>query len=93
MKNIPEKIYLQVDTEDEELYNDFEELQEVTWCQDKINDNDIEYIKNDVVRNIERERNYYLLHLQLYEEQITEEEFEAEIDRHPEKYIVDYKED
>ena len=48
MKNIPEKIYLQVDPENENP-NDFNDLHEVTWCQDKINDNDIEYIRKDKI--------------------------------------------
>ena len=39
MKNLPKKIYLQ----SEEPIDDFNELSEVTWCADKINENDIEY--------------------------------------------------
>jgi hypothetical protein len=42
MKNIPQKIYLQVDPENEHP-EDFNKLHEVTWCEDKINDTDIEY--------------------------------------------------
>ena len=42
MKNIPDIIYLQVDPENEKP-EDFKELGEVTWCQDRINDSDIEY--------------------------------------------------
>ena len=42
MKNIPKKIYLQVP--DNEDVKDFKDLFEVTWCVDKINDSDIEYI-------------------------------------------------
>lgn len=41
MKNIPKRIYLQV--EGESLNNDFGKLQGVTWCVDRINDSDIEY--------------------------------------------------
>lgn len=41
MKNVPEKIYLQVDA-DGETPEDFKQL-DVTWCVDKINDTDIEY--------------------------------------------------
>ena len=51
MKNIPRKIYLQIDPENEKP-KDFKDLVEVTWCQDKINDTDIEYElakKNDFV--------------------------------------------
>lgn len=43
MKNIPRSIFLQVDSENEKP-EDFKELGEVTWCKDRINDNDIEYI-------------------------------------------------
>ncbi len=42
---IPDKIYLQ-------LYEDGELLDikkdEITWCQDKINDTDVEYVRKDV---------------------------------------------
>ena len=43
MKNLPEKIYLQIDA-DGETPEDFDELDGVTWCEERINDNDIEYI-------------------------------------------------
>ena len=44
MKNIPNKIYLQVGELDENDNNDFEMLRsDVTWCADKIYKNDIEY--------------------------------------------------
>lgn len=46
MKNIPKKIYLQID-EDGETPEDFKELSDVTWCEDRINDSDLEYILND----------------------------------------------
>ena len=42
MKNIPKKIYLQVDPDDEKP-EDFNELFCVTWCTERINDSDIEY--------------------------------------------------
>lgn len=45
MKNIPKKIYLQVDPDNENPEN-FEELIGITWCDERINDNDIEYILN-----------------------------------------------
>lgn len=43
MKNVPKKIYLQVDA-DGETPEDFIDLAGVSWCADKINDNDIEYV-------------------------------------------------
>ena len=44
MKNTPKRIYLQVDPKNEKP-EDFNELTEVTWCQDKIFDTDICYIR------------------------------------------------
>ena len=43
MKNIPKKIYLQVG--DECDGEDFKELSEVSWCKDKIYENDIEFVR------------------------------------------------
>ncbi len=40
MINTPKTIYLQIGEGD---VNDFNKLAEVTWCEDKINDNDIEF--------------------------------------------------
>jgi len=42
MINLPNKIYLQVDSENERPEN-FDDLTEVTWCKEKINDTDLEY--------------------------------------------------
>lgn len=42
MKNVPVKIYLQVDA-DGELPTDFNELHGVTWAADRVFDTDIEY--------------------------------------------------
>ena len=46
MKNIPQKIYLQVDTESDKPTGDYYDLCEVTWCQDRINNSDLEYHYN-----------------------------------------------
>ena len=43
MKNIPQKIYLQIG-EDAEGVESFDDLSDVTWCADNINQNDIEYV-------------------------------------------------
>ena len=43
----PAKIYLQVDPEGERP-EVLDCLEGVTWCQDKINDNDVEYIRADL---------------------------------------------
>lgn len=45
-KNVPKTIYLQVG-EDCDNKDDFRELviqSDITWCQDKINKNDIRYV-------------------------------------------------
>lgn len=42
MKNIPEKIYLQVGADDYDI-EDFNDLREVTWCQDQIHSDDLVY--------------------------------------------------
>lgn len=44
MKNAPEKIYLQV-CEENECDADFHDHEEVTWCEEKIHDSDIEYTR------------------------------------------------
>jgi hypothetical protein len=43
MTNIPKTIYLQIGKEcpDDEDFND---LSEVSWCAEKVNENDIEYV-------------------------------------------------
>jgi hypothetical protein len=51
MKNLPEKVYLQVDPENEEP-EDFDILSEVTWCTDRINITDEEYIHESVLLNL-----------------------------------------
>jgi hypothetical protein len=47
IKNLPNKIYLQVGDLQENEIVDFNELTDVTWCEDKINDSDIEYYLQD----------------------------------------------
>lgn len=45
MKNLPQKIYLQVDLDGESTEGvDFNELGGITWCMDRIHDTDIEYV-------------------------------------------------
>ena len=50
MKNIPKRIYLQIDPENEKP-EDFNELSEVTWCQDRIFETDICYIRAGVAKS------------------------------------------
>jgi hypothetical protein len=49
MKNVPERIYLQVgEMTDEEFREiDFHDLDEVTWCEDKVSKTDIEFRRNE----------------------------------------------
>lgn len=42
--SIPKTIYLQVGMDVDLNFEDFDDLDEVTWCTDKIHDTDIEYI-------------------------------------------------
>lgn len=50
MKNIPDRIFLDISEEDIEEFDDFDKLEAVdensiTWCRDKINDTDVEYVR------------------------------------------------
>lgn len=55
MKNLPKTIYLQIGADDhtpEELSElDFNKLEDVCWCEDKIYDTDIEYVLVDKNNN------------------------------------------
>ena len=53
MKNIPNKIFLNLG-EDLEDFEDFNELGEVTWCADKVNDNDIEYQRKPIWHDLRK---------------------------------------
>lgn len=57
IKNLPKKIYLQIGDIDANNGVDFDELTGVTWCADKINDNDIEY--QLVEKIIKKEKKWY----------------------------------
>lgn len=56
MTNIPKTIYLQIgiDCSDDEDFND---LSEVSWCAERINENDIEYVlkekESDIISDAE----------------------------------------
>ncbi len=47
----PDKIYLQVDSEGQSATDYYEG---VTWCQDKINNSDIEYVRSDLATKQEK---------------------------------------
>ncbi len=48
MKNLPEKLYLQIGEEADESV-DFNDLYGVSWCDDQIHENDVVYIREDLV--------------------------------------------
>ena len=47
LKNVPNNIFLNIGYEPEKG-DDFNDLGEVTWCADKVNDNDIEYQRKPI---------------------------------------------
>ena len=73
MKNIPEKIYLYDCDEDEndESYIDFEEIS-TSWCTDKTNDNDIEYILKSRYDELEKENEEMIKTLTLIEKELKD---------------------
>lgn len=46
IKNIPENIYLQVDSDGDDSEIQFNDLAGVTWCVDRINDTDLKFQLN-----------------------------------------------
>jgi len=50
MKNLPDKIYLNLGDLSEEEYNelDFNDLSEVTWSDDDVQGRNVEYVRKDV---------------------------------------------
>ena len=53
MKNVPNKIFLNIGYEPEKG-DDFNDLGEVTWCVDKVNDNDIEYQRKPIWHDLRK---------------------------------------
>ena len=52
MKNLPKKIYLQIGEPECDDFDEIELNNEVTWCADRINPNDVEYCLNDKKRKV-----------------------------------------
>jgi len=82
MRNIPNRIYLQVDPEKENP-KFFDEMAEVTWCVDKIYDNDIPYYRHKNSSRVEPEvikptPNWYLVLQGLYSYKATYERLEKD---------------
>ena len=47
----PERIYLQTDPEGEKPQDDWiSGPEDVTWCENRINDTDIEYVRTDLCK-------------------------------------------
>ena len=46
----PKKIYLQVLGEEDDERADVWPDEGITWCQDRINNSDVEYIRSDLVK-------------------------------------------
>jgi hypothetical protein len=55
MKNLPKKIYLQIDA-DGEVPEDFKELEGVTWCNERIYPTDVEFILNERIFSSDDEK-------------------------------------
>jgi len=52
IENLPSKIYLQVFGDEEPLENEvinFDDLSEISWCQDKIYPHDLEYVNAEYI--------------------------------------------
>ena len=51
LNNVPAVIWLQLGMDYDEMEGlDFNELYDVTWCVDKVNDTDIRYVLADDIR-------------------------------------------
>ena len=48
MKNLPDKLYLQIGEEAEDS-DDFNSLYGVSWCDDQIHKNDVVYVREDIM--------------------------------------------
>ena len=56
LKNAPNNIFLNIGYEPEKG-DDFNDLGEVTWCADKVNDNDIEYQRKPIWHDLKKKPN------------------------------------
>lgn len=51
MKNIPQRIFLNLGEIEHSGVKDFKELSEITWSEDRVFDSDIEYIRVTKTKN------------------------------------------
>ena len=72
MKGIPNKIYLQVDPDNEQPEKFDSTDKDVTWCVDRINDNDVEYVRTtsivEAITKWARKNNVRYVHNMVYTE-------------------------
>lgn len=54
MHNAPERIYLQIDPNGTDPTEEFL-IDGATWCQDKINESDVEYVRADEIDRLRAE--------------------------------------
>lgn len=84
MKNLPEKIYLNFGeiTKEEFEESSFDEFADITWCQDKVFENDVEYIRKDVVDDMLKtaEDHAYFAGSEAMREKIMAKAIDTEID-------------
>jgi heterodisulfide reductase subunit A-like polyferredoxin len=67
MKNLPEKIYLQIGEEADIDDNiDFNELVGVSWCSDKIEESDVEFVRSDIAEQMAKEFAMYVVEQAVY---------------------------
>ena len=90
MKNLPDKIYLQVcgDCNANDCENcKFDDLEDnVTWCKDKIFDKDIEYTRTDAF--VKRACEWLKNNASNY---IIEHPFSSDVDFEEDKMIEDFR--
>jgi hypothetical protein len=66
MKNIPPKIYLNIGDSANAGIDDFKDLYEVTWCEDRIESGDIAYVREPFPRTVTVEKILDILDIKLW---------------------------
>ena len=81
LKNLPDKIWIQVGEIDIDFDNDFKKLREsneVTWCEHKIDNWDIEYTRSSLIESLINQE----VEKRIAERMPSEEEIRDELCRH-----------
>ena len=55
MHNAPDTIYLQINPEGEGASSTHSVAEAATWCEDQINESDVEYVRADVVASLRQQ--------------------------------------